>query len=49
MTIEEGKNGTETAEQQGQRMLEFVQGAEFGTTQYEAVSDFLILKCLNGA
>ena len=46
MTIEEGKNGTETAEQQGQRILEFVQGAEFGTTQYEAASDFFDLKDL---
>lgn len=46
MTVEADKRGAETADQQGQLILEFVHGIEFGTPQYEAVSNFFDLKDL---
>ena len=39
-------NKADTAEQFGQKILKFVEGTEFGTPQYEAVSDFLDLNRL---
>jgi hypothetical protein len=36
----------ETAEQLGQQLLEFVDGTEFGTTEFQAVSDYVDLRSL---
>ena len=38
------KKSAETAEQIGQGLIEFVEKTEFGTPQYQAVSDYLYLK-----
>src|SRR5690349_9473568 len=39
-----GNQNSETANQIGKNLIEFVQEAEFGTPQYQAVSDYLFLK-----
>jgi len=44
---ERDTNKPEIAEQFGQGLLEFVEKTEFGTLQYEAISDFLDLRRLN--
>src|SRR5437867_7450855 len=43
MTEWDNKNA-ESTEQIGGRLLEFVEQAEFGSPQYQAVSDYLFLK-----
>ena len=43
--MREGDTPTpETAEQLGQQLLEFIDKAEFGTTEFQAITDYLIFK-----
>ncbi len=45
----EGESITETSEQVGNRLVEFVQNAEFGSPEYQAVSDYIHLKSLENS
>jgi hypothetical protein len=40
----EGENVPETSEQVGNRLLDFIAKAEFGSPEYHAVSDYLYLR-----
>jgi hypothetical protein len=47
--LREEKGVPETTEQVGKRILEFVENTEFGSPEYQAISDYVLIKNLEGS